>query len=106
MIPSTFSADPPYMASNSTFSPPPSVAGNDDFNYDVAWYGNIQYLLNISAVEALTCLFIFIFGKLRSDHRRMSGTTVIASKLLVADMSLVLKLLDTAALMLRNTQPS
>ncbi|PHT90968.1 hypothetical protein T459_06081 [Capsicum annuum] len=71
------------MASSSTFSPPSSVAGNDDFNYDVAWY-----------------------GKLRSDHRRMSGTTVIASKLLVADMSLVLKLPDTAALMLRNTQPS
>ncbi|KAK4346960.1 hypothetical protein RND71_033299 [Anisodus tanguticus] len=84
MIPFTFSADPPSTSAiASTFSPPPS-GGDGDFNYDVAWCGNIQYLLNISAIGALTCLLIFIFGKLRSDHRRMPGPTAIASKLLAA----------------------
>lgn len=74
------------FTTSSTFSPPPSGGGGgtDDFNYDAAWYGNIQYLLNISAVGAFTCLFIFIFVKLRSDHRRMPGPTAIASKLLAA----------------------
>ncbi|KAF3683764.1 hypothetical protein FXO38_00621 [Capsicum annuum] len=84
MIPSTFSADSPSMASSSTFSPSSSADGDGDFNYNVAWYGNIQYLLNISVVEALTCVLIFIFSKLRSDHRRTLGPTVIASKLLTA----------------------
>ncbi|KAK9109328.1 hypothetical protein Sjap_017388 [Stephania japonica] len=49
---------------------------------EAAWYGNIQYLLNISAVGALCCLFIFLFVKLRSDHRRMPGPTALATKLL------------------------
>ncbi|KAH6836985.1 early-responsive to dehydration stress protein [Perilla frutescens var. hirtella] len=69
---------PPYMA-NVTSSPPPSSAPGDG---DDAWYGNIQYLLNISAIGALTCLLIFVFVKLRSDHRRVPGPTAIASKLL------------------------
>ncbi|KAF3616409.1 hypothetical protein T459_24899 [Capsicum annuum] len=72
------------MASSSTFSHLSSAYGDDDFNYDVAWYSNIQYLLNISVIGALTCLLIFIFGKPQSDHRRMPGPTAIASKLLAA----------------------
>ena len=64
---------------------PPSVSwGDGDFDYDTAWYGNIQYLVNISAIGALTCLLIFILIKLRSDHRRMPGPTAIVSKLLAA----------------------
>ncbi|KAM3339740.1 hypothetical protein P3S68_029609 [Capsicum galapagoense] len=59
MIPSTFSADLPSMVLSSTFSSPSSTVEDDDFNYDVS------------------C-------KLRSDHRPMSGATIIASKLLVA----------------------
>ncbi|PHT99470.1 hypothetical protein BC332_31665 [Capsicum chinense] len=47
------------MASSSTFSPSSSADGDGDFNYNVA------------------C-------KLRSDHRRMLGPTIIASKLLTA----------------------
>ncbi|PHU04036.1 hypothetical protein BC332_24858 [Capsicum chinense] len=39
MIPSTFSADPPSMASISTFSLPSSAVGDGDFNYGIAWYG-------------------------------------------------------------------
>ncbi|KAK9112627.1 hypothetical protein Scep_020146 [Stephania cephalantha] len=49
---------------------------------EAAWYGNIQYLLNISAVGALCCLFIFLFVKLRSDHRRMPSPTGLVTKLL------------------------
>ncbi|KAL2535960.1 CSC1-like protein [Forsythia ovata] len=63
---------------NSTLPPPPSAAGDGGD----AWYGNIQYLINISAIGALTCLLIFVFVKLRSDHRRVPGPTAIASKLL------------------------
>ncbi|KAL3527253.1 hypothetical protein ACH5RR_011909 [Cinchona calisaya] len=72
------------MTNHTLASLPPSPAGDGDFSYDTAWYGNIQYLLNISAIGALTCLLIFILIKLRSDHRRMPGTTAIASKLLAA----------------------
>ncbi|PHT35643.1 hypothetical protein CQW23_23343 [Capsicum baccatum] len=45
MIPSTFSADPPSLASSSTFSLPSSAIGDGNFNYGIAWYGNIHYLL-------------------------------------------------------------
>nr|GMC57443.1 CSC1-like protein At4g35870 [Ipomoea batatas] len=68
---------------DSTLSPPPS-GGDGDFDFGTAWYGNIQYLLNISAIGALTCLLIFVLIKLRSDHRRMPGPTAIVSKLLAA----------------------
>ncbi|XP_073063245.1 CSC1-like protein At4g35870 [Primulina eburnea] len=74
--------DPPLF-SPTTFSPPPSSGdGDGDGAFDNAWYGNIQYLLNISAVGAITCLLIFVFVKLRVDHRRLPGSTAIASKLL------------------------
>ncbi|XP_051134360.1 CSC1-like protein At4g35870 [Andrographis paniculata] len=71
----------PSMA-EASLSPPPSAAGDGDGVFEDAWYGNIQYLVNISAIGALTCLLIFIFVKLRSDHRRVPGPTAIASKLL------------------------
>ncbi|OVA15934.1 protein of unknown function DUF221 [Macleaya cordata] len=59
-------------------SPPPSPSEDGD----MAWYGNIQYLLNISAVGAFCCVFIFLFVKLRSDHRWMPGPTGLIAKLL------------------------
>lgn len=71
------------MAPDAVLSPPPSSGGDGDF-FDTAWYGSIQYLLNISAIGALTCLLIFLLIKLRSDHRRMPGPTAIVSKLLAA----------------------
>jgi hypothetical protein len=58
---------------------PSSEGGGDG---DTAWYGNIQYLLNISAIGACCCVFIFLFVKLRSDHRRIPGPTALAAKLL------------------------
>ncbi|XP_010683040.2 CSC1-like protein At4g35870 [Beta vulgaris subsp. vulgaris] len=63
---------PPY----SPLSPPPPSF--DDFT----WYGNIQYLLNISAIGALSCLCIFLLVKLRSDHRRIPGPFSLLAKLL------------------------
>ncbi|XP_043713527.1 CSC1-like protein At4g35870 [Telopea speciosissima] len=63
-------------------SPPPSSDGDRDADFDEAWYGNIQYLLNISALGAFCCVFIFIFVKLRSDHRRMPGPAALVTKLL------------------------
>ncbi|KAL8194109.1 hypothetical protein R6Q57_026351 [Mikania cordata] len=63
-----------------TLSPPPSSSGDEYF--EQTWYGNIQYLLNISAIGTITCVLIFLFVKLRSDHRRMPGPTAILSKLL------------------------
>ncbi|XP_057542866.1 CSC1-like protein At4g35870 [Amaranthus tricolor] len=63
------------MATISPSPPPPSF---DDFT----WYGNIQYLLNISAIGALSCLGIFLLVKLRSDHRRIPGPFSLFSKLL------------------------
>lgn len=63
-----------------SLAPPPS--SGDDGDLYGAWYGNIQYLLNISAIGAFCCLLIFIFVKLRSDHRRMPGPTALVNKLL------------------------
>ncbi|XP_043711666.1 CSC1-like protein At4g35870 [Telopea speciosissima] len=63
-------------------SPSPSSNGDGDIDFDTEWYGNIQYLLNISALGAFCCVFIFIFVKLRSDHRRMPGPSALVTKLL------------------------
>ncbi|KAG1355410.1 CSC1-like protein [Cocos nucifera] len=60
-------------------SPPPNPSDSDD---PAAWYGNIQYLLNISAAGAASCLLLFLFVKLRSDHRRFPGPSALAAKLL------------------------
>ncbi|KAG9132313.1 hypothetical protein Leryth_012994 [Lithospermum erythrorhizon] len=76
---------PPLPSPETTPSPPPSAtADGGASDFDPTWYGNIQYLLNISAIGALTCLLIFVFVKLRSDHRRMPGPSAILSKLLAA----------------------
>ncbi|EXC35301.1 Transmembrane protein 63C [Morus notabilis] len=73
-------AVPPFAAGNGrNLSPPPSPDGGEDY---AAWYGNIQYLLNISAIGAFFCVFIFVFVKLRSDHNRMPGPSALAAKLL------------------------
>lgn len=70
----------PIFLSNSIS---PNNDDDDDDNFlNYAWYGNIQYLINISAIGTITCLLIFILLKLRSDHRRLPGPTAIASKLL------------------------
>ncbi|GLJ24986.1 hypothetical protein SUGI_0478420 [Cryptomeria japonica] len=45
------------------------------------WYGNIQYLLNISAIGAVCCLLLFLCVKLRSDHK-LPGLSSLATKLL------------------------
>ncbi|KAL9327169.1 hypothetical protein ACSQ67_007814 [Phaseolus vulgaris] len=60
---------------------PPSSSGDDGDPFGI-WYGNIDYLLNISAIGSACCLLIFLFVKLRSDHRRMPGPAALASKLL------------------------
>ncbi|KAJ0251050.1 CSC1-like protein [Hirschfeldia incana] len=70
-------ATPPL---SSTSSPPPS--SGDLPEIPDAWYGNIQYLLNISMIGLLCCVSIFLFLKLRSDHRRMPGPSALLSKLL------------------------
>ncbi|XP_022775455.1 CSC1-like protein At4g35870 [Durio zibethinus] len=67
---------------NETFPPPPSPSSDGDDVIDGAWYGNIQYLLNISIIGLLCCVFIFLFIKLRSDHRRIPGPSSLFSKLL------------------------
>lgn len=61
-------------------SPPSSFDGDGEM--PAVWYGNIQYLFNISAIGLFFCVFIFLFVKLRSDHRRIPGPTALASKLL------------------------
>ncbi|KAE8655014.1 CSC1-like protein [Hibiscus syriacus] len=67
---------------NDTFPPPPSPSSDEDFAIDGAWYGNIQYLLNISTIGLLCCVLIFLFLKLRSDHHRIPGPSALFSKLL------------------------
>uniref|UniRef100_A0A1D1YNR8 Transmembrane protein 63A n=1 Tax=Anthurium amnicola TaxID=1678845 RepID=A0A1D1YNR8_9ARAE len=49
---------------------------------DPVWYGNIQYLINISAVGAAFCVLLFLLVKLRSDHRRIPGPSALLAKLL------------------------
>lgn len=73
----------PNPSMSRTVSPPPrSGGGGGDPDIDLAWYGNIQYLVNISAIGALCCVFIFLFVKLRSDHRRIPGPDGLLAKLL------------------------
>lgn len=68
---------------NHSLSPPPSSSAADgEADIPDAWYGNIQYLLNISVIGLFFCVFIFLFAKLRSDHRRMPGLAALATKLL------------------------
>ncbi|XVE87482.1 hypothetical protein DITRI_Ditri18aG0121000 [Diplodiscus trichospermus] len=67
---------------NETFPPPPSSSFDGDDVIDGAWYGNIQYLLNISTIGLLCCVLIFLFLKLRSDHRRIPGPSALFAKLL------------------------
>ncbi|XVF59840.1 hypothetical protein PTKIN_Ptkin07bG0307800 [Pterospermum kingtungense] len=69
---------------NETLPPPPSPSPDGDDVIDGAWYGNIQYLLNISTIGLLCCVLIFLFLKLRSDHRRIPGPAALFSKLLAA----------------------
>ncbi|KAJ9146923.1 hypothetical protein P3X46_029136 [Hevea brasiliensis] len=74
----------PISPMNRSLSSPPSSSpsGDSDTDFPGAWYGNIQYLLNISAIGLFFCVFIFIFVKLRSDHRRIPGPSALAAKLL------------------------
>ncbi|KDP23961.1 hypothetical protein JCGZ_25349 [Jatropha curcas] len=73
----------PISPMNHTLSPSPSSSSGDgDADNPGAWYGNIQYLLNISAIGLFFCVFIFIFVKLRSDHRRIPGPSALVAKLL------------------------
>lgn len=62
-------------------APPPSPSASGDFE-DLTWYGNIQYLINISAIGALFCVCIFVLVKLRSDHRSIPGPSALLAKLL------------------------
>ncbi|XP_058098309.1 CSC1-like protein At4g35870 [Magnolia sinica] len=79
------SFSPPPM---STASPLPSVEFPSvtprptPSSSDTIWHGNIEYLLNISAVGASVCVLLFLLVKLRSDHRRIPGPTALLSKLL------------------------
>ncbi|KAK8942961.1 hypothetical protein KSP39_PZI009108 [Platanthera zijinensis] len=68
----------PPAAADYFFAPPPFFPDSDD---QAVWYGNIQYLLNISAVGAASCLLLFLFVKLRSDHG-IPGPSALATKLL------------------------
>ncbi|PSS36576.1 CSC1-like protein [Actinidia chinensis var. chinensis] len=72
----------PSITANLSLSPLPYAPDGGGGDFEIAWYGNIQYLLNISAVGALTCVLVFLLVKLRSDHRRMPGPSAVASKLL------------------------
>ncbi|GAB2252359.1 hypothetical protein Droror1_Dr00005206 [Drosera rotundifolia] len=64
----------PYLAA-AAISPTPS-------DLDFTWYGNIQYLLNISAIGAISCLIIFLSVKLRSDHTHIPTPSALLSKLI------------------------
>ncbi|KAK1303701.1 hypothetical protein QJS10_CPB11g02042 [Acorus calamus] len=68
------------MTLPSSASPPwdPSTASGDD----TAWYGNIQYLLNICAAGSAFCVLLFLLVKLRLDHRRLPGPSALLAKLL------------------------
>ncbi|KAK3150420.1 hypothetical protein QOZ80_3AG0232910 [Eleusine coracana subsp. coracana] len=58
---------------------PPDASGGGE---PEAWYGSIQYLINISAVGSAFCVLLFLLVKLRFDHRRIPGPSALAAKLL------------------------
>ncbi|MQL97911.1 hypothetical protein Taro_030610 [Colocasia esculenta] len=60
-------------------TPLPSLPPDPD---ESVWYGNIQYLLNISSVGAACCVLLFLLVKLRSDHHRIPGPAALLAKLL------------------------
>ncbi|XP_031505610.1 CSC1-like protein At4g35870 [Nymphaea colorata] len=68
---------------NASIALPPSPSPPDEPGINGAWYGNIQYLLNISAVGAFCCVALFLFVKLRSDHRMPSPSGLFAKLLAV-----------------------
>ncbi|KAB2614719.1 CSC1-like protein [Pyrus ussuriensis x Pyrus communis] len=82
MLPTSYQslAFSPIPSMNDTLSPPPSPGDGTD-TYE-AWYDNIQYLFNISAIGFFFCVFFFIFIKLRIDHRRMPALYALVTKLL------------------------
>ncbi|KAH7425406.1 hypothetical protein KP509_11G052500 [Ceratopteris richardii] len=45
------------------------------------WFGNIQYLINISVIGAFCCLVFFCVVKLKSDHK-LPGAASLVTKLL------------------------
>ncbi|EFJ19287.1 hypothetical protein SELMODRAFT_111363 [Selaginella moellendorffii] len=60
--------------------------GNDSFDWLIpkqqdAWYGNIQYLSNISIIGAVCCVILFLVVKVRSDHK-LPGPASLVTKLL------------------------
>jgi hypothetical protein len=48
------------------------------FGSPEAWYGSIQYLINISAVGSAFCVLLFLLVKFRFDHRRIPGPSALA----------------------------
>ncbi|XP_074565500.1 CSC1-like protein At4g35870 isoform X2 [Curcuma longa] len=69
----------PFLISLAMTAQSPSP--DPDFPF-AAWYGNIQYLLNISAAGAASCVLLFLLVKLRYDHRRFPGPSALGAKLL------------------------
>lgn len=61
-------------------SPEPDP-GDGDWQPPQNWYGNIQYLINISVIGAFCCVLLFLVVKLRSDHQ-LPGPASLAAKLL------------------------
>ncbi|EFJ10543.1 hypothetical protein SELMODRAFT_127861 [Selaginella moellendorffii] len=60
--------------------------GDDSFDWLIpkqqdAWYGNIQYLSNISIIGAVCCVILFLVVKVRSDHK-LPGAASLVTKLL------------------------
>eukprot|EP00249_Psilotum_nudum_P010487 c22568_g1_i2 orf=495-3113(+) len=55
--------------------------GGGDWRPPETWYGNIQYLVNLSIIGAGCCVVLFLLVKLRSDHH-LPGLSSLATKLL------------------------
>eukprot|EP00250_Pteridium_aquilinum_P008425 c17931_g1_i1 orf=154-2703(+) len=54
---------------------------DDEWQPPQNWFGNIQYLINISLLGAFCCVLLFLVVKLKSDHR-LPGLASLAAKLL------------------------